>query len=78
MRKKESGNPFDIRVGVAISFMVRIDNFPNKNAVIHYMDVPYSTREEKFECLSKGFDEGSFKLLSETKENFLWTLIQLY
>ena len=32
MRKRETGNPFNIRVGVAIVFMVRIDNSPNKKA----------------------------------------------
>ena len=70
MRKKESGNPFDIRVGVAIAFMVRIDNTPNKNAHIFYMDVPHSSREEKFTVLRQGFREAQFKLLSETKKNY--------
>ena len=70
MRKKEAGNPFDIRVGVCIAFMVRIDNSPNKNAAIHYMDVPNPTREEKFLILSDGFHEERFKLLSETKKNY--------
>ncbi len=70
MRKKETGNPFDIRVGVCIAFMVRIDNSPNKKAAIHYMDVPNPTREEKFSVLSKGFHENNFKLLSETKKNY--------
>ena len=70
MRKKESGNPFDIRVGVAIAFMVRIDNTPNKNAHIFYMDVPHSSREEKFTVLRQGFREDQFKLLTETKKNY--------
>ncbi|UYP47391.1 hypothetical protein NEF87_003676 [Candidatus Lokiarchaeum ossiferum] len=70
MRKKESGNPFDIRVGVCIAFMVRIDNRPNKNAAIHYMDVPQNTREEKFAILAQGFEEGLFELLPETKKNY--------
>ena len=70
MRKKETGNPFDIRVGVCIAFMVRIDNSLNKNAAIHYMDVPNPTREEKFSILSHGFQEERFKLLSETKKNY--------
>jgi predicted helicase len=70
MRKRESGNPFDIRVGVAIAFMVRIDNKPNKNANVFYMDVPQSTREEKFGVLSQGFQEKQFKLLTETKKNY--------
>ncbi|TFG22017.1 MAG: hypothetical protein EU529_11840 [Promethearchaeota archaeon] len=70
MRKKESGNPFNIRVGIAIAFMVRFDNSPNKNASIFYMDVPETTREEKFAVLSKGFQENKFKLLTETKKNY--------
>jgi len=70
MRKKETGNPFDIRIGVCIAFMVRIDNSPNKNAAIHYMDVPNPTRVEKFSILSRGFHEERFKLLSETKKNY--------
>jgi len=70
MRKKETGNPFDIRVGVCIAFMVRIDNSPNKKAAIHYMDVPNPTREEKFSILSHGFNEERFKLLSETTKNY--------
>ena len=70
MRKKESGNPFDIRVGVAIAFMVRIDNSPNKNGAVFYMDAPQDTREEKFEVLNQGFDEGKFVLLQETSKNY--------
>jgi len=70
MRKRESGNPFDIRVGVAIAFMVRIDNSSNKNAAIFYMDVPQATREEKFAILAQGFEENRFELLSETNKNF--------
>ena len=70
MRKKESGNPFGIRVGVAIVFMVRIDNSPNKNAAVFYMDVPHATREEKFAILNQGFQENRFKLLPETSKNF--------
>ena len=70
MRKKEAGNPFDIRVGVCIAFMVRIDNRPNKNAAIHYMNVPQNTREEKFATLAQGFEENSFELLAETKKNY--------
>ena len=70
MRKKESGNPFNIRVGVAIAFMVRIDNSPNKNAAVFYMDVPESNREEKFIRLSQRFEEENFKLLPETKKNY--------
>ncbi|KKN20595.1 hypothetical protein LCGC14_0933930 [marine sediment metagenome] len=70
MRKKESGNPFNIRVGVAIAFMVRIDNSPNKNAPIFYMDIPQNTREEKFEILNQGFREKKFKLLPETSKKY--------
>jgi hypothetical protein len=70
MRKKESGNPFDILVGVAIIFMVRIDNTPNKNASVHYMDIPQPTREEKFAILSNGFKEEKFILLNETPANY--------
>ncbi|QEE15458.1 type ISP restriction/modification enzyme [Promethearchaeum syntrophicum] len=70
MRKKETGNPFDIRIGVCIAFMVRIDNSLDKNAAIHYMDIPNPTREEKFSILSHGFNEERFKLLSETKKNY--------
>jgi len=70
MRKKESGNPFDIRIGVAIAFMVRVDNSPNKKAAIFYMDVSQTTREEKFAILAQGFQEDQFKLLPETSKNF--------
>jgi len=70
MRKRESGNPFNIRVGVAIVFMVRIDNTPNKNAAIFYMDLPQETREEKFEILNQGFSEEKFMLLPETSKNY--------
>ncbi|MFW9877137.1 MAG: type ISP restriction/modification enzyme, partial [Candidatus Thorarchaeota archaeon] len=70
MRKKESGNPFNVRVGVAIAFMVRIDSSSNKNAAVFYMDVPQTTREEKFDLLNQGFKEGRFKLLPETSKNY--------
>ncbi len=70
MRKKETGNPFDIRVGVAIAFMVRVDNSPNKKGSIFYMDIPHPTREEKFNELLKGFKEEKFKLLSETSKDY--------
>ncbi len=70
MRKKESGNPFNIRVGVCIAFMVRLDNSSKKNAAIHYMDVPHFTREGKFAVLSQGFRQDSFTLLPETSKNY--------
>ncbi|MHA1150827.1 MAG: type ISP restriction/modification enzyme [Promethearchaeota archaeon] len=70
MRKKETGNPFDIRVGVSIAFMVRRDNSPNKNANIFYMDIPHNTCEEKYKILSEGFREDKFKLLPDTKQHF--------
>ncbi|MFX1478535.1 MAG: type ISP restriction/modification enzyme [Promethearchaeota archaeon] len=70
MRKKETGNPFDIRVGVAITFMVRIDNLANKNAAVFYMDVPETTRESKFEILAQDFQQKKFKLLPETRKNY--------
>ncbi len=70
MRKKESGNPFDIRVGVSIIFMVRIDNNLNKNAAIHYMNLPENSKEEKFSKLKLGFQENQFILLPETPKNF--------
>jgi len=78
MRKKESGNPFDIRVGVAIAFMVRINNSPNKNAAVFYMDVPENTREEKFAILTQGFQEPGFKLLPETSKNFFVNIDTTY
>jgi len=70
MRKRESGNPFDIRVGVAIAFMVRLDNSSNKKAAVFYMDVPEVNREDKFLKLSQGFQENKFKLLPETSKNY--------
>ena len=70
MRKNESGNPFDIRVGVGIAIMVRSNNSPNKHAASHYMDVPHATREEKFAVLGQGFDESHFRLLPETQKNY--------
>lgn len=70
MRKKETGNPFDIRVGVSIAFMVRKDNSPNKKASVFYMDVPHPKREEKFAILSKGFQLDNFRLLEETYKDF--------
>ncbi len=70
MRKKEKGNVFGIKVGVCISFMVRVDNSPNKKAAIHYMDVPQDTKEDKFKVLRAGFSEGGFKLLDETPHNY--------
>ncbi|RLI66117.1 MAG: hypothetical protein DRO88_02765 [Promethearchaeia archaeon] len=69
-RKKESGNPFNIKVGVCIAFMIRIDNCSPKNAAIHYMDVPNPTKESKFEILAQGFDEKRFKLLPPTPKSF--------
>ncbi|MFW9829765.1 MAG: type ISP restriction/modification enzyme [Candidatus Thorarchaeota archaeon] len=70
MRKKESGNPFNIRVGVSIAFMVRINNSSNKKAAVFYMDVPENNREEKFKILTQGFQENRFQLLPETSKNF--------
>jgi hypothetical protein len=70
MRKNESGNPFDIRVGVAIAFMVRIDNSFDKNATVYYMDVPQTTREEKFRQLANGFHDELFRILPDTRQNF--------
>ena len=49
--------------------MVRIDNTPNKRAAIHYCDLPYPTREEKFAILNQGFREETFTLLPDTPKN---------
>ncbi|MHA1520913.1 MAG: type ISP restriction/modification enzyme [Promethearchaeota archaeon] len=69
-RKKETGNPFDIKVGVSIAFMVRQDNSPNKNGAVHYMDVADPSKEAKYMRLAEGFKESSFKLLSPTPKDF--------
>ncbi|MHA1583608.1 MAG: type ISP restriction/modification enzyme, partial [Promethearchaeota archaeon] len=70
MRKNESGNPFNIRVGVCIAFMVRIDNSPNKKAKIHYLDIPENDKTVKFAKLSQGFQDSKFSILSETPKNY--------
>lgn len=69
-RKKETGNPFDIKVGVSIAFMLRLDNSPNKNGAIHYMDLKAPSKEEKFAVLAQGFNEANFKLLPPTPKDF--------
>ncbi|MHA1675474.1 MAG: type ISP restriction/modification enzyme, partial [Promethearchaeota archaeon] len=73
-RKKETGNPFDIKVGVSIAFMVRQDNSPNKNGALHYMDVAEPSKEAKYMRLADGFKESSFKLLSPTPKDFFFDI----
>ena len=77
-RKKETGNPFDIKVGVSIAFMVRQNNSPNKNGAVHYMDVAEPSKEAKYQRLAEGFRESSFKLLSSTPKDFFIDLDTTY
>ena len=51
-------------------YKIHMYNNSNKNAAIFYMDIPHTTKEEKFAILSRGFEETKFELLSETSKDF--------
>ncbi|MHA1339546.1 MAG: type ISP restriction/modification enzyme [Promethearchaeota archaeon] len=85
MRKKEGGNPFGIKVGVAIVFLLRTDesygkdtiNDKNKketekykNCKLYYWDIPSDRVESKFWELSKPFNITNFKQIPITPDLF--------
>jgi len=67
MRKGESGNPFDIRVGVGIVFLIRLPNHSDKLCEIYTYDIPDNSQYAKFNKLQEGFQFKNFKLLTDSK-----------
>jgi predicted helicase len=70
LRKSESGNPFDITVGVAICFLIKKEKTSKKKADVYYLDVPQNDRKEKYDLLEKGFNFEDFTKVQETKKNY--------
>lgn len=72
MRKGESGNPFDIRVGVAIGFFLRTSTMHRdaKKCKIFYWDVPSNNRDDKFKEISSGFEETKFEPVPPTPDYY--------
>ncbi len=67
MRKGESGNPFDIRVGVGIIFLVRLFNHSDEKCKIFTLDIPDESKIKKFENLKEGFKFEKFHQLQNLK-----------
>ncbi len=70
-RKGESGNPFNIMVGVSIVLLVRTKNRRGKDCQIHYCDVPYDSVEEKFDFIAQPITDDLFEDLPPTHQNYL-------
>ena len=64
LRKGETGNPFDIRVGVGIIFLIRLQNHTDNNSKILSWDIPDPSKNLKFSRLNYGFD---FNIFHEVK-----------
>jgi len=67
-RKGEQGNPFKIRVGVAIVFFIRLENHSDDEIVVKYKSVPQPTITGKFYELARGFLEEEFEDLPVTPQ----------
>lgn len=61
LRKGEGGNPFDIRVGVGIVFLVRLKNHSDDNCEIYSWDIPDNSKYGKFSKIIEGFQFNKFK-----------------
>ena len=83
LRKEETGNPFNIKVGVSIIFLVRTDPEYNpdpehtlsyldygNNLQIHYLDVIYPILASKYQKLSQGFNIDEFEKIEMTPDYF--------
>lgn len=83
-RKNESGNIFNIKVGVAIIFLVKTlpDYLPDPNNTlsyteygeknqIFYLDINFPNVIKKMDFLSKGFDVSQFQKVELTNDYFL-------
>ncbi|MFW9779062.1 MAG: type ISP restriction/modification enzyme [Candidatus Heimdallarchaeota archaeon] len=68
-RKGETGNPFDIKLGVCIFFFVYTNQTHLSPAKIHYWSLPQPQKIGKFTELAKGFDASKFSQLSITEDH---------
>ncbi len=71
-RKNETGNPFKIKVGVCITFMVKSygDLKEQRNCEVYYWDLPQSNLNDKYSALSNGFNFQNFIKVESTPEHF--------
>ncbi len=69
-RKGETGNPFDIRVGVSIVFFIRLEEHSDDRIEIFYKSIDNPNKYEKFNELEKPFDLIHFKPLDVTEQNY--------
>jgi predicted helicase len=71
-RKNETGNPFNIKVGVSIIFLIKTsDNHQSEeNFNVFYWDVPQSELKDKYSQLSKGFHPKKFTKVEKTPDFF--------
>ena len=67
LRKGESGNPFDIKVGVGIIFLVRLPHHSDKNCEVYSWDIPDNSKYVKFNILNEGFKFEKFKIIKNDK-----------
>ncbi|KKN15200.1 hypothetical protein LCGC14_0988400 [marine sediment metagenome] len=69
-RKGETGNPFDIRLGVSIVFFIRLEDHSNDKIEIYYKSIDNPTKYEKFNVLEKPFELKDFKKNPITDLNY--------
>ena len=67
-RKGETGNPFNIRVGVSIAFFIRLENHSNEKVEIFYKSIKNPNKYEKFNELQKPINTSEFIELSFNKD----------
>jgi predicted helicase len=73
LRKNETGNPFNIKVGICVSFLVKTISKHKSTlneAEIYYWDINYPQLSKKYLNLSKGFDFSHFVKLELTPDCF--------
>ena len=69
-RKGETGNPFDIRVGVSIVFFIRLEDHSDERIEIFYKSIDNPSKYEKFNELEKPFELAYFKQITITDQNY--------
>jgi predicted helicase len=79
VRRGQKGNPFEIMVGVCITFFVRSNNQMNNLMNVQYRDIVSPLKSEKLHELTKSFDISQFSHLPFTPEHlFIPTKINTY
>lgn len=68
LRKGETGNPFNIKLGVCVFFLVYTNQAHHSLAKVHYWSLSHPQTIEKFAELAGGFDTSRFSQIPVTED----------